>query len=199
MLGGDILGKWDNGLRSKVIGKLITLAKKAEDHKMDLVLESFYDHNLTVYLKNYNNQLVQGSRGTGKTHILHVLEMTLSKDLDPTIYSVFIDCRTIGSGVFNNAENSSSNSYPYNANTRYCQYFLEKLHQKLVDFYDYQYSNDNPKLRADVMTLLANMRDSIYTKQEYVQSSTQSVGSRKNIKKPMKSPWAFHFVNHWTS
>lgn len=174
--------KWDNSLRSDVIGKLITLGKKSEDQESELVLESFYDHNLTVYLKNYNNQIIQGSRGTGKTHILRVLEMTLSKDLNSTIYSVFIDCRTIGSGIYNSVENTTNNSYPYNANTRYCQYFLEKLHQKLADFYAYQYFADDPTLHAEVITLLANLRESIHTKEEYVQSFTQSSGREKGHK-----------------
>lgn len=55
---------------------------------------SFYDDNVVSQLININNQSIQGRRGTGKTHLLRMLEATLREAHECVVY---VDCRMLGS------------------------------------------------------------------------------------------------------
>jgi hypothetical protein len=59
------------------------------------LLRSFVDAGIKPFLDNQNNQVIYGRRGTGKTHLLKVLEPELSgRDRELAIY---VDARTLGS------------------------------------------------------------------------------------------------------
>ena len=62
---------------------------------MDKLIASFVDIGIVPQLNNANNQIFYGRRGTGKTHVLKVLESQLNEDKENTV--VYIDVRTIGS------------------------------------------------------------------------------------------------------
>ena len=76
--------KWTEETRQRIIQQISMLSDKGEDQE-EYALESFYDYNLTPHLMKKTNQIIRGSRGMGKTHILKVLERTLSKKVDKTI------------------------------------------------------------------------------------------------------------------
>ncbi len=59
------------------------------------LIETYVDVGLLPQLDNRNHQVFYGRRGTGKTHVMKVLESSLSTDLRRTV--VYIDCRTLGS------------------------------------------------------------------------------------------------------
>lgn len=59
------------------------------------LLETYVDVGLLPQLVNRNHQVFYGRRGTGKTHVMKVLESSLMGDRRKTI--VYIDCRTLGS------------------------------------------------------------------------------------------------------
>ena len=50
------------------------IALRAERQDARTISDSFYDCNIIRHLKNVNHQIIQGRRGTGKTHILQVLQ-----------------------------------------------------------------------------------------------------------------------------
>lgn len=56
---------------------------------------TYVDVGLLPQLENTNHQIFYGRRGTGKTHVMKVLESTLSQDEHRTV--VYVDCRTLGS------------------------------------------------------------------------------------------------------
>lgn len=59
------------------------------------LLGTYVDVGLLPQLKNTNHQIFYGRRGTGKTHVMKVLESSFLED--QTITVVYIDCRTLGS------------------------------------------------------------------------------------------------------
>ncbi|PKD44687.1 ATP-binding protein [Rhodohalobacter barkolensis] len=79
----------------------ITLAvsrilQRSERHvDIDKLVETFVDIGIFPQLINRNNQILYGRRGTGKTHVLKVLQTEISPD--NKIVSLYLDCRTLGS------------------------------------------------------------------------------------------------------
>lgn len=61
---------------------------------LEHVALSFYDDHVVSQLININNQSIQGRRGTGKTHLLRMIEATLQRTNECVVY---IDCRMLGS------------------------------------------------------------------------------------------------------
>lgn len=59
------------------------------------LLETYVDTGILEQLNNRNNQIFYGRRGTGKTHVLRVLESNLRSNNNST--TAYIDARTLGS------------------------------------------------------------------------------------------------------
>lgn len=59
------------------------------------LVSTYVDVGLLPQLHNRNHQIFYGRRGTGKTHVMKVLERGFLDDQDLTV--VYIDCRTLGS------------------------------------------------------------------------------------------------------
>lgn len=59
------------------------------------LVSTYVDVGLLPQLHNRNHQIFYGRRGTGKTHVLKVLETQFRNDENLTV--VYIDCRTLGS------------------------------------------------------------------------------------------------------
>lgn len=59
------------------------------------LVSTYVDVGLLPQLLNRNHQIFYGRRGTGKTHVMKVLEKTFLEDQNQTV--VYIDCRTLGS------------------------------------------------------------------------------------------------------
>lgn len=57
---------------------------------------AFVDVGILPQIRNVNNQIIYGRRGTGKTHILRVLASDLTKRSSDDL-AVYIDARTLGS------------------------------------------------------------------------------------------------------
>lgn len=135
--------KWTNDRKGQIAQGIIALAERSEDHEDEFVLESFYDYDIIDHFMNNKNQILQGSRGMGKTHILKFLEGTLVKKVDKTIHCIFCDCRPIGSGGTSGLnDDPASSTHPFNRPTRFFEYFLERICYKLQAFYSYQLFED---------------------------------------------------------
>ena len=112
---------WSFVEKRKIVNALVQIHQRSEDQADSYVLESFYDNHLTDSLMNENNQIIQGSRGTGKTHILHVIERKLENEHTHCIY---IDCRMFGTNVQYEEDFNHQGSNRLN---RFCQSFLESF------------------------------------------------------------------------
>jgi hypothetical protein len=76
----------------KAITSIIQRSEREADQER--LLRSFVDAGIKPLLENTNNQIVYGRRGTGKTHLLKVLDADAMGA--PTI-PIYIDARTLGS------------------------------------------------------------------------------------------------------
>lgn len=77
----------------KAVSRILQRSERQID--MDKLIASFVDIGIVPQLNNANNQIFYGRRGTGKTHVLKVLESQLNAEKENTV--VYIDVRTIGS------------------------------------------------------------------------------------------------------
>jgi hypothetical protein len=62
------------------------------------IIETFVDPGILSQLGTRNNQIIYGRRGTGKTHVLRVLDAQL-KAANPDNVVVYVDARTLGSSA----------------------------------------------------------------------------------------------------
>ena len=91
------------------------------------LVNTYVDVGLLPQLRNRNHQIFYGRRGTGKTHVMKVLETDFLNDDKLTV--VYIDCRTLGSTT-----QFSDTSFPFG---RRClalyRDFLLAIHHALLE------------------------------------------------------------------
>lgn len=78
---------------AKALSKILQRSERHVD-KIKLV-DTFVDVGVLPQLVNRNNQILNGRRGTGKTHVLKVLKTELESEENTVV--TYIDCRTLGS------------------------------------------------------------------------------------------------------
>lgn len=77
----------------RAVSRINQRSERQED--LTKLIDTYVDVGLLPQLDNRNHQVFYGRRGTGKTHVMKVLESSLSSDSRRTV--VYIDCRTLGS------------------------------------------------------------------------------------------------------
>lgn len=75
------------------VSRIVQRSERQED--IQKLVGTYVDIGLLPQLDNTNHQIFYGRRGTGKTHVMKVLESRLREDNSKTV--VYIDCRTLGS------------------------------------------------------------------------------------------------------
>ncbi len=75
------------------VSKIVQRSERQDDPEK--LLGTYVDIGLLSQLDNRNHQIFYGRRGTGKTHVMKVLDTVLRKESKNTV--VYIDCRTLGS------------------------------------------------------------------------------------------------------
>lgn len=85
-------------VQDKTISQAVAAIPQRSERQQDLqkLVGSFVDVGILPQIRNVNNQIIFGRRGTGKTHILRVLADELSKGALNDI-ALYIDARTLGS------------------------------------------------------------------------------------------------------
>lgn len=155
------------------------IATHAENCDPQTVVESFYDRNIKKHLTNPNNQIIQGRRGTGKTHILRVLQVEMESQNQHCIY---FDCRQAGS-----AHSIADESLPVNHRLiQLLRDFISCLSRDLLAYYNeptYTYLTDDPAkefLYEQIDELITHLHKECYTlgvtHNQY--STTQTSGKR---------------------
>lgn len=85
-------------VQDKILSQAVAAIPQRSERQQDLqkLVGSFVDVGILPQIRNVNNQIIFGRRGTGKTHILRVLSDELAKNSrnDVTLY---VDARTLGS------------------------------------------------------------------------------------------------------
>jgi hypothetical protein len=75
------------------VGRVAVRAERQEN--VGQLAATFVDPGISVQLENDNNQILYGRRGTGKTHVLKVVERAAAEASNQ--FAVYIDMRTLGS------------------------------------------------------------------------------------------------------
>lgn len=86
-------------LQDLQIRKAVAAIPQRSERQLDSnkLQASFVDVGLVPQLETINNQIAFGRRGTGKTHVLKILESNVRKD--PTAVALYIDARSLGSSA----------------------------------------------------------------------------------------------------
>lgn len=92
----------------KIMAAVSRIVQRSERQgDIQKLVGTYVDVGLLPQLDNTNHQIFYGRRGTGKTHVIKVLESRLREDTSRTV--VYIDCRTLGSTAqFSNSESPIS-------------------------------------------------------------------------------------------
>ncbi len=107
---------------------LMQISKRAETNELEMLMSTFVDVGpLITLLETLDNQIVQGRRGTGKTHALRYLARQVEERGD---WSVFVDLRQVGSSGGLYADSSIPIS---ERGTRLLLDVLAALQSELVD------------------------------------------------------------------
>lgn len=77
------------------VSKILQRSEREPD--ANKLLETYVDTGILEQLNNKNNQIFYGRRGTGKTHVLRVLDSNLRSE--DHIATAYIDARTLGSSA----------------------------------------------------------------------------------------------------
>lgn len=121
------------------------------------LIETYVDVGLLRQLHNANHQIFFGRRGTGKTHVMKVLESKFAED--PNLTVVFLDCRTLGS-----TSQFSDKSLTMNSRClALFRDFLLTIHNELLQHIVYSPSEQAEKALEAVDSLLVTVREPITT------------------------------------
>lgn len=159
------------------------IATHAENCNLQTAVESFYDRNIKKHLTNPNNQIIQGRRGTGKTHILRVLQAEMESQNQHCIY---FDCRQAGS-----AHSIADESLPVNHRLiQLLRDFISCLSRDLLAYYNasmYTYPTDDSAkefLYKQIDELITHLHKECYTLGvTHNQCSTTQTSGKRLLKK----------------
>jgi hypothetical protein len=84
----------DESLKRAVVNLRLRAERQRED---DRIVATYVDPGIGVAFENTNNQIVFGRRGTGKTHVLKVLQARAGKT--EAHYGVYVDLQQLGSSA----------------------------------------------------------------------------------------------------
>ena len=148
------------------------IAVRSEHQDTKTVLDSFYDCNIINYFKNVNHQIIQGRRGTGKTHILHVLQNELESE---KVHCIFFDCKATGS-----AGEIVNEQLPLGYRSiQLMRDFLFNLLEKLIErFEDVQYIHPN---RKDIDLLLDHLHQECFSYEEIGKEYQRSMNEETKV------------------
>ena len=84
-------------VQDKALAQAVAAIPQRSERQQDLqkLVGSFVDVGILPQIRNINNQIIYGRRGTGKTHILRVLASDLKNTSSDAV--LYIDARTLGS------------------------------------------------------------------------------------------------------
>ncbi len=133
------------------------IARRAERIDSQEAVESFYDCNIISHLSNFNHQIIQGRRGTGKTHTLFVLKHKLESE---KCHCIYFDCKTAGS-----AASISDKQFPEKHRAiQLIRDFLFDIHRDLTNYFGNSQKDISVHNCPEITTLLDILRSECYAK-----------------------------------
>ena len=139
------------------------IAIRTEREDPENIIDSFYDCNIISHLTNRNHQIIQGRRGTGKTHILLVLKSRLESS---ECHGIYFDCKATGS-----AADISDAALPEKHRViQLIRDFLLYIYKDLLDYFDEALHADLNKDTIELNSLLNQLHDECYIKGEQAET-----------------------------
>ncbi len=117
-------------VQDKALSQAVAAIPQRSERQQDLqkLVGSFVDVGILPQIRNVNNQIIFGRRGTGKTHILRVLSDELGKSPSNDI-ALYVDARMLGS-----TSQFSDSSIPLSARClALFRDFLGEIYNALLD------------------------------------------------------------------
>lgn len=115
-------------LYDKTVLKAVTgIKQRSERHgQLDVVSKTFVDAGILLEVANTNHQVIFGRRGTGKTHLLRMLQ---AEKIGSDSFSCFVDCRTVGSTNQSTEQDGSIKSHSFSI----FRDILSEIHESLLN------------------------------------------------------------------
>lgn len=167
------------------VSRIVQRSERQEDARK--LVGTYVDIGLLPQLDNTNHQIFYGRRGTGKTHVMKVLEAKLREETSSTI--VYIDCRTLGSTA-----QFSDHELPI---SRRCLSLFRDIllciyHELLEHIIEFPSKAADEALKeADILSLLiTEPLETFKAEQVIVEDETSSeseIGANAKIKTSLKS------------
>lgn len=133
---------------AKAVAAIPLRSEKQNDTQK--LVEAFVDPGILPQIENINSQIIYGRRGTGKTHVLRVLESAQSSS--PKTCVIYVDARTFGS-----TSQFSDQSIPLPARcTSLFRDLLGEIYNGLLDFV-VRHENPSVDRALEEISLLGNL------------------------------------------
>ena len=155
------------------VSRIIQRSERQESAQK--LVDTYVEVGLKPQLNNLNHQIFYGRRGTGKTHVMKVLEAELTTIPKNTV--VYIDCRTLGSTTqFSNSDAS--------INVRCLALFrdfLNSIYHGLLE-----HIVENPSMRANEALQEADRLVSLINQPvSFLQPSSMTTGAEYTFKRDL--------------
>lgn len=155
---------------SKIIQAVSSISQRAERQRdINKIIDSYVEVGILPQLINNNNQILYGRRGTGKTHILRILEDTINKTPNKT--TCYIDCRFLGSSP---QFTDHTMSIEYRCSSLFTD-ILNEIFDSILNYIAYN-PNKNSDLALDSLNSLEK------TSIEEIQKSKKITNREKGLK-----------------
>jgi hypothetical protein len=152
----------------RAVPKILQRSERQVD--LERTLRTFVDVGVLPQLLNRNNQILYGRRGTGKTHVLRVLDSQLQQE--PGNVVVYLDARTMGSTA-----QFADTSRPFGQRClALFRDFLSPLYNALLEYIVEHQPPNAEKALGDLDRLLTLIAEPATTLTEQKTTSTEASG-----------------------
>jgi hypothetical protein len=163
-------------VQDKELAKAVASIPQRSEKQSDVqkLVGAFVDPGILPQIENINSQIIYGRRGTGKTHVLRVLESSLrAKERTCVIY---VDARTFGS-----TSQFSDATIPLSTRcTSLFRDLLGEVYNGLLDFVVQQDSPDVDKALEQINLLASAATEALAEKRKESESEREALKSAAN-------------------
>ena len=168
------------------------IAVRTEREDPQEAVVSFYDCNIITHLTNFNDQIIQGRRGTGKTHILLALKNKLENE---NCHCIYFDCKVTGSA----AEIADSSLPEKHRVVHLMRDFLYYLYADLQKYYDEKIKQDIDARLIDIELLLKQLLNECHSTGQITKEYEKHTNTRQKDTKAVNDTIKMPPLNPFTT
>lgn len=158
-------------LHDKTVMKAVASIKQRSERQnsLDVLSKTFVDPGVLIEIENTNHQILFGRRGTGKTHVLKMLQSGTRKNEGS--FACYIDCRTLGSTAQYTDQSLSIKHRSYSL----FRDILTEIHDVLLE----RLVETSPPNGGDIMAKLELFSSQISDPKKVIKSATVSENTKR--------------------